>query len=561
MRVTLDHRSLALSDSLFGVPSPVMVRHLKPRRARGQQSAGRRWLRRSLLGLAVLLIVFGIFTVSLYTWAWLSTDRSTIARALIWREADVGDQHRFPSRPIPTGGPVSVLPAGPKVDLRVPVPDGDNGAARLDDVLVGTDTRAFVVVHGGRVVYEHYDGDSGPKTVQTSFSVAKSFVSVLVGIAIDEGRIGSVEDPVTRYVPELAARDQRFEQIRLRDLLTMSSGLRYEESSFPSPRGDDTYTYYGVDLRKDALERTEIEQAPGKSWHYNNYNPLLLGLVLERATGMSVSDYMASRLWQPLGAASDASWSLDSERSGFEKMESGLNATALDHARFGLLLLHGGEWNRRRIVSREWVRSATRTHTATDFPNPLRVLLVDRRQAPRELLRPRELRSVHLRRPSGRRRRRTPRQRLGVRQRSLAGDLPRHRRPTHGLSLAPTPRDIHGAPSSPHPSYARPSSAAEPGRRARPASHRPRLHGLTGPWTHRGPRIWSWVGLPGERSDNRMSRLKAGESCDQLPGLLGGLLLGEVPSIRDRRLLDVGHTGRPQAIHVGLDVAALVLAA
>jgi CubicO group peptidase (beta-lactamase class C family) len=348
----------------------VMVRHLKPHRARQQQSAGRRGLRRSLLGLAGLLMILGIVALALYTWAWRSTDRSTIARALIWREADVGDQHRFPSRPIPAGRPTSALPAGPAVDLRVPAPDRDNGPARLDDLLVGTDTRAFLVVHGGRVVYERYAGDSGPRTLETSFSVAKSFVSTLVGIAIDEGRIGSVEDPVTRYVPELAARDRRFEQITLRNLLTMSSGLRYEESSFPSPRGDDTSTYYGVDLRKDALERTEIEQAPGKSWHYNNYNPLLLGLVLERATGMSVSDYMASRLWQPLGAGSDASWSLDSERSGFEKMESGLNATALDNARFGLLLLHGGEWNRRRIVSREWVRSATRAQTATDFPNP-----------------------------------------------------------------------------------------------------------------------------------------------------------------------------------------------
>jgi len=255
------------------------------------------------------------------------------------------------------------------MDLRIAASDG-NGTARLDDVLHGTDTRAFVVVHQDRVVYQRYHGGSDPKTLQTSFSVAKSFVSALVGIAIDQGRIGSVDDPVTRYLPELAARDQRFRQITLRHLLTMSSGLRYEESSFPLPQGDDTSTYYGVDLRKEALEHTRIEQTPGHKWHYNNYNPLLLGLVLERATGMSVADFLASRLWRPLGAAGDASWSLDSKRSGFEKMESGLNATALDYARFGLLFLHGGEWNGRRIVSREWVRAATRTRTATDFPNP-----------------------------------------------------------------------------------------------------------------------------------------------------------------------------------------------
>jgi CubicO group peptidase (beta-lactamase class C family) len=341
---------------------------MRPGSARRRQSGGRRWrwLRRSLLGAAALVIVVA---VSVYTWAWRSTDRSTIARALIWREADIGDQQRFPARPIPTSRHASPLPAGPNADLQVPAANG-NGTQRLDQVLRGTHTRALVVVHHDRVVIERYFGGAGPNTLETSFSVAKSFVAALVGIAIDQGRIGSVDDPVTRYLPELAARDPRFASITLRHLLTMSSGLRYQESSFPSPRGDDTSTYYGVDLRKEALEDTRIEQPPGRKWHYNNYNPLLLGLVLERASGMSVSNFMASRLWQPLGAGSDASWSLDSGRSGFEKLESGLNATALDYARFGLLLLHGGEWNGRRVVSGEWVRDATRIHTRTDFPNP-----------------------------------------------------------------------------------------------------------------------------------------------------------------------------------------------
>lgn len=186
-----------------------------------------------------------------------------------------------------------------------------------------------------------------------SFSVAKSFVSTLVGIAIDEGLIGSVEDPVTDYLPELAVRDPRFERITLRDLLTMSSGIRFWETDLPWPWTDDTCTLYGVDLRDVALNGTRIERPPGQEWHYNNYHPLLLGMVLERATGMSVSDYMATRLWQPMGAEADATWNLDSDRSGFEKMESGLNAMPVDFARFGLLSLHDGEWTGTRIVSEE----------------------------------------------------------------------------------------------------------------------------------------------------------------------------------------------------------------
>jgi CubicO group peptidase (beta-lactamase class C family) len=141
---------------------------------------------------------------------------------------------------------------------------------------------------------------------------------------------------------------------------SLAFGLVDEEGQFSVARRRRAHTYYGVDLRDVALNRTQIEGLSGLAFQYNNYNPLLLGLVLERATGTSVSDFSATRLWQPLGADADATWNLDSERSGFEKMESGLNARAVDYARFGLLFLHNGEWNGRRIVSEEWVRAATR---------------------------------------------------------------------------------------------------------------------------------------------------------------------------------------------------------
>lgn len=317
-----------------------------------------RWLRRSLGGVIALLAV----AVAAYVWAWASTDRSSIARAMWWMEADVDDQYRFPARPVPAGDDPSPLPRGTEADLAVAAA----GGVGVDAFLRATDTVAFLVVHDDRLVYERYFGGSDRRTRQTSFSVAKSFVSTLVGIAIDEGLIGGVSDPVTRYVPELARRDPRFERITLRDLLTMASGLRYEEHSLPLPWGDDINTYYGTDLRDLALHATEIEGRPGREWHYNNYNPLLLGLVLERATGMPVSQYLSTRLWQPLGAEFDATWSLDSEGSGFEKMESGLNAAPVDYARFGELFLHGGSWNGRRIVSERWMQAATALDATTD---------------------------------------------------------------------------------------------------------------------------------------------------------------------------------------------------
>jgi CubicO group peptidase (beta-lactamase class C family) len=322
--------------------------------------ARRRRLRRWLLVPGAVLALLVVAVLGVCGWAWLSTDESTFARALIWRESDVGDQHRFPARRIPAGPRASRLPAGGEADLVLSA-DGKE----LDEFLRETDTLAFVAVHDDRLVYERYLNGSTRETLQTSFSAAKSFVSTLVGIAIDEGLIRSVDDRVTDYLPELAARDPRFREITLRHLLTMSSGIRYREGGFPS-LGDDTYTYYGVDLRDVALTRTKIEQPPGLAWQYNNFHPLLLGLVLERATGTSVSEFMAKRFWQPLGAEADATWNLDSERSGFEKMESGLNARPRDYARFGLLVLHNGVWEGRRIISRKWVRAATGADNATD---------------------------------------------------------------------------------------------------------------------------------------------------------------------------------------------------
>jgi CubicO group peptidase (beta-lactamase class C family) len=321
----------------------------------------RRWRRRLAVGAVAVLVV----SLALYGWAWSSVDRSTIARAVVWGEADVGDQDRFPDRQVRAGADASPLPAGGGIELPA-ASAGTAGGAGFESLLGTTGTRAFLVVHRDRLVYERYLDGSDRQTRQTSFSVAKSFVSTLVGIAVDEGLIDSVEDPVTDYLPELAARDPRFERITLRHLLTMSSGIRYWETDLPWPWSDDTATYYGVDLRDVARNGTRIERPPGQQWQYNNYHPLLLGMVLERATGMSVSDYMATRLWQPLGAEADATWNLDSERSGFEKMESGLNATAVDYARFGQLVLHNGEWNGTRVVSKAWVRAATAVDTDTD---------------------------------------------------------------------------------------------------------------------------------------------------------------------------------------------------
>lgn len=132
----------------------------------------------------------------------------------------------------------------------------------------------------------------------------------------------------------------------------MSSGLAYSEDGKPS---DDDYTYIDPNLRKATFENVRIAEAPGKHWLYNNYNPLLLGLILERTTHMSVSKYLEERLWKRMDGG-NASWSLD--ENGFEKMESGINCTSYDYARFAELLLDKGRYNNEQVVPENWIQKA-----------------------------------------------------------------------------------------------------------------------------------------------------------------------------------------------------------
>jgi len=174
------------------------------------------------------------------------------------------------------------------------------GVDDWDAFLEANDTQAFVVVQDGTVVYEKYFNDTQRDSIVISFSVAKSFASALIGFAIDEGYIHSVDDPITDYLPELAERDPRFDDITIRHLLLVASGLEYTADRFPLFNGDDPLTTYYPDQRKIALENTNIVDPPGGTFLYNKYHPQLLGMILERTTGVSVTEYLQAKIWDPL---------------------------------------------------------------------------------------------------------------------------------------------------------------------------------------------------------------------------------------------------------------------
>jgi CubicO group peptidase (beta-lactamase class C family) len=302
---------------------------------------------------------------------YLSAPNFYLTRVIFWGESDYKDLEKFPARTIHKAPPTFTfdqLPADNPYASQIEAIGDDATDGRVEDYLEASGTTAFLVVRDDELLYEKFFNGYDKDSLQTSFSMAKSYASALVGIAIDEGYIKSVDEPITTYIPELLEKDERFKSITIRHLLTMSSGIKYEEGGdLPwSEDADDTKTYYATDLRELALN-CQIEGEPGEYFEYNNYNPLLVGMIVERATGMPVSRFLQEQLWKPVGMEADGSWSLDSKKSGFEKMESGVNARARDFARFGMLFAkEGRNWEGEQLISRSWVEESTRADATTD---------------------------------------------------------------------------------------------------------------------------------------------------------------------------------------------------
>lgn len=239
-----------------------------------------------------------------------------------------------------------------------------SGFKTFDEWAEKSQTTALIFIRRDTILYEKYFNGFSRDSYFHSQSMAKSFISFLIGAAIDDGLISSIDDPMTKYIPELRERDPRFEKITIRNLLEMRSGLKYFEGYFPGthihlPWHDEAVGYYHPNVRKLLLKDIDIAREPGKTFQYCNYNTSYLGLILERATHKTVSKYMEEKLWSRI-MEYDALFSIDSKKSGFEYMPSRLIARAIDYARFGRLFLHDGNWNGNQIISKDWVLKSTR---------------------------------------------------------------------------------------------------------------------------------------------------------------------------------------------------------
>ncbi|PWI30824.1 serine hydrolase [Flavobacteriaceae bacterium LYZ1037] len=218
-------------------------------------------------------------------------------------------------------------------------------------------TTGFLVIQNDSLVYENYYLGNTETTRNISWSMAKSVISALIGVAVEEGHIKSIEEPVETYTPEL--KGSAYEGVRIKDVLQMSTGVKFNEDygDFFSDinrwgRG------FAMGTSQDVFATTlERELEPGTVNHYVSINTHVLGMVLKRATGKTITDYMQEKLYNPLGMEFDGYWLLDGDK--MEMVLGGLNLTLRDYAKVGSLFLNEGAFKGEQIVPKNWVQAST----------------------------------------------------------------------------------------------------------------------------------------------------------------------------------------------------------
>jgi CubicO group peptidase (beta-lactamase class C family) len=286
--------------------------------------------------------------------------RKVGAEVLFWSQAqrDANFPHMekiFPGHVVKAGGKVRPFPQGKPLAM---------DAAEIDAFLQAQNVAGLIVIQDGKIRLERYARGYDPEGRWTSFSVAKSFTSSLVGAAIKDGYIKSLGDPVTRYIPELAG--SGYDGVTIEQLLTMTSGVKWNED-YTDPRSDVARMFLepvpaGEDPTVFYMKKLPRESAPGSKWVYKTGETNLIGVLVMRATGKPLASYLSAKIWRPYGMERDAFWMVDP--SGHEVSGCCLSVSLRDYARIGQFALEGG----RGVVPANWFRNATRSHATIGEP-------------------------------------------------------------------------------------------------------------------------------------------------------------------------------------------------
>ncbi len=235
-----------------------------------------------------------------------------------------------------------------------------NLSAALKSELEKTESVEFLIIKNDSIAYEQYWDRYNEKSLSNSFSVAKSIVGILAGVAIRQGLL-NIDDPVGKYIPEFNAGDNA--KLKIRHLLTMSSGLNWDES-YNSLFSMTTEAYYGTDLSR-LVTKLKVVEDPGKIFRYMSCNTVLLSMIISKVSGKTISDYASQNLWKPLGATQPAFWSLD-HQNGLEKSYCCFYSTARDFAKVGKLIMDSGKWNGQTLLPSEYVEELSQPNGCVD---------------------------------------------------------------------------------------------------------------------------------------------------------------------------------------------------
>jgi CubicO group peptidase (beta-lactamase class C family) len=222
-------------------------------------------------------------------------------------------------------------------------------------------TVAYVVIKNDSIIFEEYWNGYSADSSSNSFSMAKSWISTLVGIAIKEGKIESINQKACDFLPEFCEGDNS--KITIKHLLTMSSGLDWDED-YHDPLGQTAEAYFAPNLKKQMMRLKAVEP-PGEIFKYHSSCSQLLAFIVESATGQSVNEYTSEKLWKPMGAKHPALWNTDTKR-GDEKAFCCINSNARDFARLGKLYMNQGNWNGTQLLDSNYVKEATSVSNLLD---------------------------------------------------------------------------------------------------------------------------------------------------------------------------------------------------
>jgi CubicO group peptidase (beta-lactamase class C family) len=217
-------------------------------------------------------------------------------------------------------------------------------------------TTAFLIIKNDSILYEKYiDEDFGPNSKSNSFSMAKSYVTGLLGKAIDEGHIKGLDQPISDFFNEY--KTGWAAEVTLGDLASMASGSNWSEAYY-SPFSITTKAYYGTELEKLILGLKTVKK-PGKSFVYSSGDTQLLGMAIERATGQKLYHYLSESFWKPLGSEHEALWQVDSKKNDMAKAYCCIASNAKDFARFGKLYKDYGKWEGKQIIDSSFTVKST----------------------------------------------------------------------------------------------------------------------------------------------------------------------------------------------------------